>query len=137
MQRCGPHTARTYVSPSLQSHRVTRVSVGARREVTHLTSVTVCLSLMAQIALRDSSPAEDSPAVSHKLVLTKTLTFNGVLVILDVSLVTVAVTVVHPDYSGGITFNINSHSTRDLLWKTFTEESSFCLWCLNIFLNLL
>lgn len=59
--------------------------MGTRGEVTHLTSITVCLT--TQIALRDSHPVEDSPAVSHSLV-TETLTFNGVLVILDVSLVT-------------------------------------------------
>lgn len=103
-----------------QSHQS---SVGTSREATHLTSVAVCLTLAAQIALRDSSPAEDSPAVSHSLVLTKTLTFNGVLVILDVSLVTVAVWVLRWDYSAGINFNTDSHATENLSLKKLLPES--------------
>ncbi len=92
-----------------QSHQS---SVGTHREATHLSSITVCLTLTAQISLKGSSPAEDSPTVSHSLVFTKTLTFNGVLVILDALLVTVAVSLLHSDYSGSIHFNVNSHWTE-------------------------
>lgn len=61
--------------------------------------------------------------MSHSLVLTKTLTFNGVLVILDVSLVTVAVWVLRRDYSAGINFNTDSHATENLSSKKLLLES--------------
>lgn len=111
-----------------QSHQN---SAGTRREATHLTSITVCLTLPTHIALRDSSPAEDSPAVSHSLVLTKTLTFNGVLVIQHVSLLTVAVSVLHSDYSGGINFSINSDWRYFL--KKFQEKTLASAYGVQIF----
>lgn len=59
---------------------------------------------------RDSSSAEDCPTASWSLVFTTTLTFNGVLVILDVGFLTVAVQL-QLNESRGINFNKNSHST--------------------------
>lgn len=86
VQRCGPHAVCTYVFPSLPSHQS---SAGTCREETHLTNTGLCLTLTTQTALRSSPSAEDSPTASHSHVFSETLTFNGVLVILDVSSVTV------------------------------------------------
>lgn len=86
VQRCGPHAVCTYVFPSLPSHQI---SAGPCREETHLTNSGLCLTLTTQTALRSSPSAEDCPTASHSHVFSETLTFNGVLVILDVSSVTV------------------------------------------------